>query len=67
MCIRDSIMTVATIVLSIASGLSTLIVQSLSPQRRKTSPWAFAPFAIGIVTAALAVIFVLAPGIAALS
>ena len=61
------IMTVATIVLSIASGLSTLIVQSLSPQRRKTSPWAFAPFAIGIVTAALAVIFVLAPGIAALS
>ena len=61
------IMTVATIVLSIASGLSTLIVQSLSPARRKNSPWAFAPCAIGVVTAALAVAFVLAPGVAALS
>ncbi|MCT2149047.1 hypothetical protein M3D48_00170 [Dermabacter vaginalis] len=61
------IMTVATIVLSIASGLSTLIVQSLSPARRKNSPWVFAPCAIGVVTAALAVAFVLAPGVAALS
>lgn len=61
------IMTVGTIVLSIASGLSTLIVQSLSPERRKRSPWAFVPFAIGVVTLALAVAFVLAPGVAALS
>lgn len=50
------IMTVATIVLSIATGMSTLVQVRRSPAERVRSPWAFAPVGVGALTALLALL-----------
>ncbi len=50
------VMAVATIVLSIASGLSTLMLVRRAPSDRLRSAWAFAPLGIGVLTAALALL-----------
>lgn len=57
------IMVLATIVLAVASGLSTLVVQRYSPERRASSPWVLAPLGISLILALLAVVFVLAPAL----
>ncbi|MFC0674179.1 hypothetical protein [Brachybacterium hainanense] len=43
-------MLVATVVLSIGTGLSTLVLQRHSPAERISSPWAYAPLGIGLLT-----------------
>ncbi|MGP9694828.1 hypothetical protein ACT3TZ_09465 [Brachybacterium sp. AOP25-B2-12] len=50
------VMVVATIVLSVATGFSTLALQRRAPSARTGSPWAFAPLGIGLLTAALALL-----------
>jgi hypothetical protein len=50
------VMAIGTIVLSIATGLSTLVLQRRSPGERIRSLWAFAPFALGLLTLALALL-----------
>lgn len=55
------VLAIATLVLSIASGLSTLVLRRKSPLLRPGSPWAFAPLAIGILTVLLALTGILAP------
>ncbi|WP_058235465.1 hypothetical protein [Devriesea agamarum] len=55
------VMVVATAVLSMATGLSILIMQQRSPADRPRSIWAFAPVGIGVFTVVLAIIFVLLP------
>lgn len=50
------VMAVATAVLSIAVGMSTLVQVRRTPHERTRSAWAFAPLAIGVITAALAVL-----------
>lgn len=47
------VLMLGTIVLSIATGLSTLVLQRHAPARRAASPWAFAPLGIGLLTLAL--------------
>ncbi|PWH06865.1 hypothetical protein DEO23_08155 [Brachybacterium endophyticum] len=54
--VLSPVMTIGTIVLSIASGLSTLILQRRSPGERVRTAWAYAPFALGVLTLALAVL-----------
>ncbi|EWS80645.1 hypothetical protein BF93_01990 [Brachybacterium phenoliresistens] len=49
-------MVVATVVLSIATGLSTLVLQRRSPSQRARSPWALAPVGIGLLVLVLAVL-----------
>lgn len=48
------VMTLATIVLSIASSLSTLMLMRRTPSQRLRSAWALAPLAIGALTLLLA-------------
>ncbi len=55
------IMCVATFVLSLASGLSTLVLQRMDPDRRQRSLWAYAPIGIAVLLSALAFGFVLLP------
>lgn len=50
------ILLIGTIVLSIGSGLSTLVLQRRAPAERARSPWAYAPLAIGVITLALALL-----------
>lgn len=50
------VMTVATIVLSMATGLSTLVLQRRSPAQRARSPWALAPLGIGLLLLVLALV-----------
>lgn len=53
------VMVAATIVLSVAIGMSTLVQVRRAPSERVRSPWAWAPLVIGLVTAALAAMAVL--------
>ena len=50
------VMVVGTAVLSIGSGLATLVLQRRTPAERLRSPWAYAPFIIGVLTLGLAVL-----------
>lgn len=50
------VMAVATLVLSMATGLSTLVLARRAPSERPRSAWAFAPLGIGVLTAALALL-----------
>lgn len=50
------VMVVGTAVLSIGSGLATLVLQRRTPAERLRSPWAYAPFIIGLLTLGLAVL-----------
>ncbi|MCL6421948.1 hypothetical protein Bequi_00865 [Brachybacterium sp. JHP9] len=52
----NPLMTVGTIVLSIATGLSTLVLHRRSSAERARTPWAYAPFAVGALTLALAIL-----------
>ncbi|MCG7308764.1 hypothetical protein Bra3105_04395 [Brachybacterium halotolerans subsp. kimchii] len=54
--VLSPVLTIGTIVLSIATGLSTLILQRRSPGERPHTLWAYAPFGIGVLTAALALL-----------
>ncbi|MDO5662828.1 MAG: hypothetical protein Q4G40_09040 [Brachybacterium sp.] len=54
--ITAPIMVLATIVLGIASGLSTLVLQRRMPAERTRSMWAFAPIAVGVLTVLLAIL-----------
>lgn len=49
------VMVVATLVLSVATGLSTLMQQRRPPAERLHSPWGFAPFVIGLLLLAMAI------------
>lgn len=51
-------MLVATVVLSVATGLSTLVLQRRSPAERVRSPWSFVPLALGVLVLGLAVLSV---------
>ncbi|MGO2046078.1 MAG: hypothetical protein ACTH2X_02425 [Brachybacterium tyrofermentans] len=51
--ILSPVLVIGTAVLSIASGLSTLVLQRRSPAERARTPWAYAPLAIGLLTLAL--------------
>lgn len=55
------IMIVATFVLSLASGLSTLVLQRMPAPRRQRSAWAYAPISISLLLSAFAHVFVLVP------
>lgn len=55
------IMIVATFVLSLASGLSTLVLQRMPAPRRQHSAWAYAPITLSVLLSAFAHIFVLVP------
>lgn len=50
------VMIVATVVLSVATGMSTLALQRRPPSERTGSAWAFAPLGIGLLTVGLAVL-----------
>lgn len=50
------VMVVATIVLSVATGFSTLALQRRAPSERTGSPWAFVPLGLGLLTAVLALV-----------
>lgn len=54
------VMAIATIVLSIASGLSTLMLVRRAPSDRLRSAWAFAPLLIGVLTLGLCLLASLA-------
>lgn len=54
--LQAPLLVIGTGVLSMATGLSTLVLQRHSPAERARSPWAFAPFGIGILTLVLALI-----------
>lgn len=54
--ILSPVLVVGTLVLSIASGLSTLVLQRHAPADRSSSPWAYAPLVIGLITLGLAVL-----------
>lgn len=51
--ILSPVLVIGTAVLSIASGLSTLVLQRRSPAERARTPWAYAPLTIGLLTLAL--------------
>lgn len=50
------VLALGTVVLSVASGLSTLVLQRRSPAGRAATWWAYAPLAIGVLTLVLAVL-----------
>lgn len=50
------VMVVATTVLSIGTGLSTLVLHRRPPSARVRSPWALVPLAMGVLSVVLAVI-----------
>lgn len=50
------VLVIGTIVLSIGTGLSTLVLQRRSPAERLGSPWAYAPLVLGVVTLLLALL-----------
>lgn len=50
------VMVVATAILAVGTGLSTLVLQRRAPSERIDSPWALVPLGIGILTALLAAI-----------
>lgn len=54
------VLVVGTAVLSIGIGLSTLVLHRRPPADRARSPWAYAPFGLGLLTLALAVMGLLA-------
>lgn len=58
--ILSPVLVIGTAVLSIGTGLSTLVLQRLAPAERSRSPWAYAPFVLGLVTAGLASLGLLA-------
>lgn len=60
------VMAVCTVVLSVATGLSTLILQRRPGAERVRSPWAYAPLGIGVLTCVLAAVMLAALGGAAL-
>lgn len=60
------VMAVGTFVLSLATGMSTLILQRRPGAERSRSPWAYAPLGIGLLTVTLAVLAVSTLGTAAL-
>src|SRR5699024_3171192 len=50
------VLAVRTVVLPVASGLSTLLLHPPAPADGPASTWAYAPLAIGLITLALAVL-----------
>lgn len=52
--ILSPLLAVGTFVLSVGSGLSTLVLQRRAPAERAGTPWAYAPLVIGLLTMALA-------------
>jgi hypothetical protein len=54
--LQAPLLVIGTVALSMATGLSTLVLQRRSPSQRSRSPWAFAPFAVGVLTLALALV-----------
>lgn len=58
--ILSPVLVIGTAVLSIGTGLSTLVLQRLAPAERLRSPWAYAPFVLGLVTVGLASLGLLA-------
>ena len=54
--ILTPVLAIGTFVLSVASGLSTLVLHRRAPADRSASPWAYAPLVIGLITLALAVL-----------
>lgn len=49
------VMVLATLVLSVATGMSTLMQQRRAPAERLRSPWGFAPILIGLLLLAMAI------------
>ncbi|NMA76103.1 MAG: hypothetical protein GX960_02410 [Actinomycetales bacterium] len=58
--IFSPVLVIGTAVLSIGTGLSTLVLQRRAPADRARSPWAYAPFALGLLTLVLASLGLLA-------
>lgn len=54
--ILNPALVIGTLVLSIATGLSTLVLHRHAPATRSSSPWAYAPLVIGLITLGLAVL-----------
>ncbi|MGY5763720.1 hypothetical protein ACXET9_00795 [Brachybacterium sp. DNPG3] len=54
------VLVIGTAVLSIGSGLSTLVLQRRAPAERAASPWAYAPLAIGLLALGLAILGMIA-------
>ncbi|MEE1619223.1 hypothetical protein [Brachybacterium sp. J153] len=52
--ILSPVLVIGTAVLSVGSGLSTLVLQRRPPAERARTPWAYVPLAIGVLTLALA-------------
>ena len=48
--ILSPVLVIGTVVLSIGIGLSTLVLHRRPPAERSRSPWAYAPFVLGLLT-----------------
>ncbi len=53
--ILSPVLVIGTVVLSIGVGLSTLVLHRRPPAGRSRSPWAYAPFGLGLLALLLAV------------
>ena len=58
--VQAPVLVIATLVLSIGSGLSTLVLQRKPPAERAASAWSYAPLGIGILALAMGLLGLLA-------